>query len=280
MAGLHDYAIRTGGFEVFPRLTAAGHVTRFERKPLSSGLPKLDQLLGGGPQFGTSTLLIGPAGCGKTTVAIQYALAAARQGHQVAVYLFDELRELLIDRFSLGGMDLREVIDGGQMTITQIDPTQKSPGEFAAQVRTDVEQGGARLVVMDSLNGYLNAMPHEEFLAAQLHELLGYLGNRGVVTFLVVAQQGIVGANMSTPVDASYLADSIVLFRYFEVKGQMRKALSVAKKRGGPHENTIRELTIDGNGIRVGDPLSEFQGVLTGVPSFLRSGSIDAGAAV
>jgi circadian clock protein KaiC len=279
MAGLHDYAIRTGGFEVFPRLTAAGHVTQFERKPLPSGLPKLDALLGGGPQFGTSTLLIGPAGCGKTTLSIQYALAAARQGYKVAVYLFDELRELLIDRFGMGGMDLQAVIDSGHMAITQIDPTQKSPGEFAAQVRADVEQGGARLVVMDSLNGYLNAMPHEEFLAAQLHELLGYLGNRGVVTFMVVAQQGIVGANMSTPVDASYLADSIILFRFFEMKGQMRKAISVAKKRGGPHENTIRELTIDGNGIRVGDPLTDFQGVLTGVPSFLRGGAADSGVA-
>lgn len=279
MAGLHDYAIRTGGFQVFPRLTAANHVTQFERNPLSSGLAELDHLLGGGPQFGTSTLLIGPAGCGKTTVAIQYALAAARQGTKAAIYLFDELRELLIDRFSTGGMDLREVLDGGQMTITQIDPTQKSPGEFAAQVRNDVELGGARLVVMDSLNGYLNAMPHEEFLAAQLHELLGYLGNRGVVTFLVVAQQGIMGANMSTPVDASYLADSIVLFRYFEVKGQMRKAISVAKKRGGSHETTIRELTINGDGVRVGDPLIEFQGVMTGVPAFLRSGAMDSGAA-
>jgi circadian clock protein KaiC len=279
LAGLHDYAIRTGGIEVFPRLTAGHQVTKFERKPLPSGLPKLDQLLGGGPQFGTSTLLIGPAGCGKTTVAIQYALAAARQGHKVSVYLFDELRELLIDRFGLGGMDLRAAIDSGHMTITQIDPTQKSPGEFAAQVRADVDQGGARLIVIDSLNGYLNAMPHEEFLAAQLHELLGYLGNRGVVTFLVVAQQGIMGANMSTPVDASYLADSIVLFRYFEAKGEVRKAISVAKKRGGPHENTIRELTIDGNGVHVGDPLTQFQGVLTGVPSFLRAGMSDLGEA-
>jgi circadian clock protein KaiC len=279
IAGLHDYAIRTGGLEVFPRLTASQHVTQFERKSLPSGLPKLDQLLGGGPQFGTSTLLIGPAGCGKTTVAMQYALAAAQQGHKVSVYLFDELRDLLIDRFASGGMDLREVIDSGHMTVTQIDPTQKSPGEFAAQVRSDVESGGARLVVMDSLNGYLNAMPHEEFLAAQLHELLGYLGNRGVVTFLVVAQQGIMGANMSTPVDASYLADSIVLFRYFEARGEVRKAISVAKKRGGSHENTIRELTIDGNGVRVGDPLTEFQGVLTGVPSFLRAGVSDFGAA-
>jgi circadian clock protein KaiC len=278
VAGLHDYAIRTGGLEVFPRLTAAHHLTEFEREPMPSGLAELDQLLGGGPQFGTSTLLIGPAGCGKTTVSIQYALAAARQGHKVAIYLFDELRELLIHRFSQGGMDLREQLDRGNMTILQIDPTQKSPGEFAAQVRADVEQGGARVVVIDSLTGYLNAMPHEQFLAAQLHELLGYLGNRGVVTFLVVAQQGIVGSTMTTPVDASYLADSIVLFRYFEARGEMRKAISVAKKRGGPHENTIRELTIDGTGIHVGKPLTEFHGVLSGVPGFLRSGTTGPGA--
>jgi circadian clock protein KaiC len=164
------------------------------------------------------------------------------------------------------------VVDDGRMTITQIDPTQKSPGEFAAQVRRDVEEGGAKLVVFDSLNGYLNSMPHEEFLAAQLHELLAYLGNRGVATFMVVAQQGIMGVNMATPIDASYLADSIVLFRYFEAQGQVRKAISVAKKRGGAHENTIRELSIDTQGIRVGEPLSQFQGVLTGVPSFMRSG--------
>jgi circadian clock protein KaiC len=169
-------------------------------------------------------------------------------------------------------MNLQEVVDSGAMTITQIDPTQKSPGEFAAQVRADVEQHGARHVVLDSLNGYLNAMPHEEFLAAQLHELLGYLGNRGVLTFLVVAQQGIMGVNMATPVDASYLADSIVMFRYFEALGEVRKAISVAKKRGGSHENTIRELTINHHGIHVGEPLVEFQGVLTGVPSFIRGG--------
>jgi circadian clock protein KaiC len=280
MVGLHDYIIRTGGIEVFPRLVAADHMTRFERKALPSGLPQLDQLLGGGPQFGTSTLLIGPAGCGKTTVAMQYALAAARQGKKVAVYLFDELRDLLIDRLGEIAIDLREVVAAGRMTLTQIDPTQMSPGEFAARVRSDVDQGDVRLVVIDSLNGYLNAMPHEAFLAAQLHELLGYLGNRGVVTFLVVAQHGIVGANMTTPVDASYLTDSIVLFRYFEVEGQVRKAISVAKKRGGSHENSIRELTIDPNGIRVGEPLAEFQGVLTGVPSFLRTGFAGAGAAV
>lgn len=279
MAGLHDYTIRTGGIEVFPRLIAAHHVTKFERKAQPSGLVQLDRLLGGGPQFGTSTLLIGPAGSGKTTVALQYCLAAAKQGINVAVYLFDELEDLLITRLAAVGIDLREVIEDGRMTISQIDPTQKSPGEFAAQVRADVEEDNARLVLIDSLNGYLNAMPHEEFLAAQLHELLAYLGNRGVATFLVVAQHGIMGANMATPVDASYLTDSIVLFRYFESQGQVRKAISVAKKRGGSHETTIRELTIDSQGIRVGEPLSEFQGVLTGVPAFLRNGVAGDGAA-
>jgi circadian clock protein KaiC len=269
LAGLHDYSIRTGGIEVFPRLVAAHHVTEFERTALPSGLAQLDQFLGGGPQFGTSTLLLGPAGSGKTTVAMQYALSHVVRGGKAAIYLFDELRDLLIARFRGGGLDLTEAIDSGRMALTQIDPTQKSPGEFAAQVRADVEQNGARLVVIDSLNGYLNAMPHEEFLTAQLHELLGYLGNRGVVTFMVVAQQGIMGANMSTPVDASYLADSIVLFRYFEMRGEVRKAISVAKKRGGPHENTIREISISTQGIHVGEPLNQFQGVLTGVPSFL-----------
>jgi len=165
----------------------------------------------------------------------------------------------------------------GLMTASQIDPTQMSPGEFAAQVRNDVERGNVSLVVIDSLNGYLNSMPHEQFLAVQLHELLAYLGNRGVVSFLVVAQQGIMGANMTSPVDASYLTDSIVLFRYFEVQGEVRKAISVAKKRGGSHENSIRELRIDTNGIRVGEPLTQFQGVLTGVPSFLRSGVAGTG---
>ena len=268
-AGLHDYVIREGGLEIFPRLAAAAHHIEFDRKPVASGLAPLDQLMGGGPQAGTSTLLMGPAGSGKTTVAMQYALAAAEAKHGVAIYVFDELRELMIDRLADIGMDLEKEIDAGRMVLRQIDPTQKSPGEFAAQVRCDVEEHAVKVVVIDSLNGYLNSMPHEEFLTAQLHELLGYLGNQGIVTLMIVAQQGIVGANMRTPVDASYLADSIVLFRYFESCGEVRKAISVAKKRGGPHENTIRELTIDASGIHVGPPLAEFQGVLTGVPSFL-----------
>jgi circadian clock protein KaiC len=268
--GLHDYIIRTGGLEVFPRLVAAEHQSTFERSVIPSGLRELDQLLGGGPQLGTSTLLTGPAGCGKTTVAMQYALAAARRGDRVSVYMFDELRSLMSDRLMDIGLDLREVVGNGRMTLRQVNPTEMSPGEFASLVRTDVEQHGASIIVIDSLNGYLNAMPHEQFLAAQLHELLSYLGNQGVATMLVVGQQGVVGANMTVPVEASYLADSIVLFRLYEVSGELRKAISVTKKRGGGHENTIRELTINTDGVRVGAVLSQYRGVLTGAPAYLQ----------
>jgi circadian clock protein KaiC len=273
MTGLHDYVIRTGGLWIFPRLVAATHRTAFARESLPSGVAGLDQLLGGGPQRGTSTLLIGPAGCGKTTIGALYAHGSARRGEKAAIYMFDELRELFLARLKAVQLDLEQLIDQGQLLARQIDPTQMSPGEFAALVREDVETFGASVVVIDSLNGYLNAMPHEEFLAAQLHELLAYLGHRGIATFIVVAQQGIVGSQMSSPIDASYLADSIVLFRYFEAQGSVRKAISVAKKRGGSHENTIRELTIDAKGVHVHDALTEFQGVLTGVPVFLRGGS-------
>ena len=271
--GLHDYLIRTGGLEVFPRLVASEHQTSFERTSLASGMAGLDKLLGGGPQRGTSTLLTGPAGCGKTTVAMQYAAAAARRGEHVSVFMFDELRSLLIDRLVDIELDIRGVVASGHMSLRQIDPTEMSPGEFAALVRADVETKDTRVVVIDSLNGYLNAMPHEEFLAAQLHELLAYLGNRGVATMLVVGQQGIVGENVETPVDASYLADAIVLFRFFEAGGEVRKAISVTKKRGGGHENTIRELTIGRDGVHVGDALRTFQGVLTGTPLYLHDGT-------
>ena len=274
--GLHDYVIRTGGLQVFPRLVAAEHATQFQRRHIASGIEALDRLLGGGPQLGTSTLLIGPAGCGKTTLALQYGVAAASRGERVAVYLFDELRGLLVDRLGEVGIDLKEVIASGELTLRQIDPTEMSPGEFASIVRHDVEQGGATVVVVDSLNGYLNAMPHEQFLAAQLHELLSYLGHRGVASMIVVGQQGIVGSYMTTPVDASYLADSIMLFRFFEAEGQVRKAISVTKKRGGGHENTIHELTIDREGVRVGNALSEFHGVLTGVPQLKTLRAVDA----
>jgi circadian clock protein KaiC len=265
-AGLHDYVVRTGGIHVYPRLVAAEHYVEFERRALSSGLAPLDALLSGGPQAGTSTLLIGPAGSGKTTIAMQYALAATAQGESASVFMFDELRGLMLDRLRTIGLDLYPAVENGTLTIRQVNPTELSPGEFVAHVRHDVEERGAKVVVIDSLNGYLNSMPHEEFLTAQLHELLAYLGNRGIVTLLVVGQQGIVGSNMVTPIEASYLADSIILFRFFEAAGQVRKAISVTKKRGGGHETTIRELTIDAQGVRLGKALEEFQGVLSGTP--------------
>jgi len=270
--GLHDYVIRTGGLCIFPRLVAAEHAKAFERRVLPSGIAELDQLLGGGPQTGTSTLLIGPAGSGKTTIAMQYAVAAARRGERVAVYMFDELRGLLLDRLGDIRIDVADVVRSGLMSLRQIDPAEMSPGEFASLVRIDVEQQNASVVIIDSLNGYMNSMPHEQFLGAQLHELLSYLGQRGIATLLVVGQQGIVGGHMTTPVDASYLADSIVLFRFYETMGEVRKAISVTKKRGGAHENTIRELIIDAGGVRVGEALSQFRGVLTGVP-VLESGA-------
>jgi circadian clock protein KaiC len=267
-AGLHDYVIVTGGLVVFPRLIASEHRSSFERLAVPSGIDALDALLGGGPQKGTSTLLIGPAGSGKTSVSMQYVAAAAMRGEKVAVYMFDELRDLLIDRFKAVGLDLHDVIDNGSLTLRQIDPTALSPGEFANIVQQDV-RAGTSMVVIDSLNGYLNSMPHEGFLAAQLHELFAYLGHRGIVTILVVGQQGIVGSNMQVPIDASYLVDSVVLFRFFELRGQVRKAISVMKKRGGSHERNIRELTVDATGVRVGEPLNEFQGVLSGIPSIV-----------
>jgi circadian clock protein KaiC len=267
-AGLHDYIIRTGGLVVFPRLVASQHGESFTRMVLPSGITALDELLGGGPQLGTSTLLIGPAGCGKTTVATQYVVAAAARGERAAVFMFDELRDLMVDRLNDIGLDLRPWVESGTLMLRQVDPTELSPGEFAREVLASVD-AGARLVVIDSLNGYLNAMPHEEYLSAQLHELLAVLGSRGVATFLIIGQHGIVGPNMPTPVDASYLADSIVLFRFFEAAGEVHKAISVTKKRGGHHEKRIRELTIDTSGVRVGEALTRFQGILTGTPTLL-----------
>lgn len=269
-AGLHDYSIRKGGLVVFPRLVVSEGEATFKREAIGSGIVAIDALLGGGPQFGSSTLLSGPAGSGKTTVAMQYVAAAAARGQPVSVFMFDELRGLMIDRLNDIGIDLKPLIARQTLRLRQIDPTALPPGEFAALVRADVESG-VRVVVIDSLNGYLNAMPHEHFLGAQLHELFAYLGMRGVATLLVVGQQGIVGSNMPVPIDASYLADSIVLFRFFEARGAVRKAISVTKKRGGGHESTIRELLIDTAGVRVGEPLVEFQGILTGVPSLASS---------
>lgn len=266
--GYHDFNIKRGGITVFPRLVAAEHHRAFAKGAVTSGIAELDSLLGGGLDRGTSTLLIGPAGSGKSTLAAHFAAASAARGERAAVFIFDEILATYVARAAGVGTDLRAYLEGGQMTVQQVDPAELAPGEFAYQVRRSVDEGGARLVVIDSLNGYLNAMPEERFLSIQMHELLTYLNQQGVVTLLIMAQHGFLGSNMATPVDVSYLADGVLMLRYFEAKGEVRRAISVVKKRSGAHESTIREVKITPGGIRVGEPLREFQGVLTGVPSF------------
>lgn len=266
-SGLQDFRLHRGGLEVFPRLSASDHDTAFRRETVASGVPALDALFGGGLDRGTSTLLIGPPGTGKSTVSLQFAAAAAARGDHAAVFTFEESRSLLLDRCDGMGIGIRAAIDAGMVTVRRIDPTELSPGQFAEMVRHAVEVGGARLVVVDSLNGYLNAMPEERALTVQLHELLAYLNNRGVVTFLVAAQAGVMGQNMRAPVDASYLADAVVVFRMYEHEGQVKKAISVLKKRSGRHEESVRQIWFDASGVHLGEPLLHLRGVLTGVPT-------------
>lgn len=263
--GYHDYAIVKGGLRVFPRLVAAEHRQASTRAQLSSGVPAIDALLGGGIEEGSSTLLVGATGAGKSTMAAQFAWAAARRGQRSALFLFDENRQTLLTRCREVGIDLEPSVASGLVAVTQVDPTELTPGEFTHLIRAEVDQG-TKIVVIDSLNGYLNAMPEEDLLTIHLHEVLMYLGQRGVAAILISAQQGLIGAQMQSPVDASYLADAVVLLRYFEAGGEVRKAISVLKKRGSRHERTIRELTLEAGGIKVGPPLREFRGVLTGVP--------------
>lgn len=269
--GYHDFVIARGGLDVFPRLVAAEHNRGQTRGLLKSGNAELDALMGGGLQYGTSAVLLGPAGSGKSTLAIQYARAASARGERAAIFTFDERLETILERTEGLGMDISEDIDSGRILIQPIDTAELSPGEFAHHVRSVADDAGgmpgARIVIIDSLNGYLHAMPEERFLIAQLHELLTYLGHKGVVTFLVVAQHGLIG-NMSSPIDTTYLADTVVLFRYFEAMGEVRQAISVVKKRSGKHERTIRELKLDSGGITVGLPLREFDGVLAGTPTY------------
>jgi circadian clock protein KaiC len=233
---------------------------------LSSGVAQLDDLLGGGIEEGTSTLIVGAAGTGKSTLAAQFASAAAKRGQKSALFLFDESPQTLLSRCEELQIGLAAYVDAGVIAIQQVDPAELTPGEFTHALRRAVD-GGARIVVIDSLNGYLNAMPEERFLAIQLHELLMFLGQQGVATILIGAHQGLIGAQMHTPVDASYLADAVLLIRYFEVKGEVRQALSVMKKRGGRHERSIREFSLERDGIHVGAALRQFRGVLTGVPT-------------
>ena len=266
--GYHDFRIRRGGIVIYPRLVAAEHREDFKREMISSDVPGLDALLGGGLDRGTSALFIGPAGSGKSSLASRFAAAAGNRSEHIAIFIFDEGIDTYIARSEGLGMDIRSYMRDGLITIQQIDPAELSPGEFAARVISSVERDGARIVIIDSLNGYLHAMPEEKFLTSQMHELLTYLNQQGTVTMLVVAQHGLMGAAMASPVDVSYLADTVVLLRYFEAAGAVRKAISVVKKRIGAHEETVRELRLSSEGIEIGKPLEEFQGVLTGVPTY------------
>ncbi|HVT96797.1 MAG TPA: ATPase domain-containing protein [Acidobacteriaceae bacterium] len=267
--GYHDYVIRTGGLDIFPRLIAAEHKPDFRRSPVASGLPHLDDLLRGGIDTGTSTLLTGPAGCGKSTVAFHYAYAAAMRGEKAMIFTFDESRATLTDRARGLGMDPEPVLQSGRLQVQQVDPAELSPGEFVSRIRRLVDDGHLSVLVIDSMNGLLNAMPDEQYLAMQFHELFSYLGQQGIATIITLAQAGVIGTAMSAPVDVSYLADTILLFRYFERAGEIRQAISVVKKRSGSHERTIRELFMEPGRVSVGNPLSEFEGVLTGVPRLI-----------
>ncbi len=265
--GYHDFTIRTGGITVFPSLIAAEHATEVAPGQVSSGVAELDQLIGGGLDRSTSTLLMGPAGVGKSALATQYALSAAERGENVAIYIFDESVATFLNRAQGLRMDITPAVENGRITLTRLDPAQLSPGEFDALVRRAVEENNSRLVVIDSLNGYLNAMAEEHLILLQLHELLTYLGQMGVLTIMTIAQHGVIGDRIQAPVDVSYLADSIIMLRYFEAAGEIRQAISVVKRRGGPHERTIRELRL-GPGVRVGEPLHQFRGVLSGTPVY------------
>ena len=266
--GYHDYIIRTGGLEVFPRLSAIAPEVRQEKQIVRSSSPQLDQMLGGGLQRGTSTLLIGPAGSGKSSIALTYLTAAAARGEFSALFAFDETIESIYDRSAGVGLALEPLVKAQKISVGQINPADMSPGEFTQLVCDKVEKKGARVIVIDSLNGLLNSMPEERHLILQVHELLSYLSVRGVLTILIIAQHGMVGA-MQNPLDLSYLSDNVLLLRYFEAEGKLRKAISVMKKRVGSHEDSIRELRISGEGLQVGEPLTQFQGILTGVPNYL-----------
>jgi circadian clock protein KaiC len=268
--GYHDFAIRTGGIIVYPRLVAAEHPADFSQEQLPSGITSLDQMLGGGIDRGTSTVIMGPAGTGKSALATQYAVAAAQRGERAAMFLFEESIASLRNRSRSLGMPLAPAIDNGSVIVRQVDPAQLQPGEFAHLVRQAVEESQVRVLVIDSLNGYLNAVPEERFLLLHLHELLSYLGQHGVASILVFAQHGLIGTMHGT-IDVSYLADSVLLLRYFEFRGQIRKAVSVVKKRSGNHETAIRTLDMSTGGLRIGDALANYRGVMSGIPTYEES---------
>ncbi len=265
--GYHDYTIETGGLRAFPRLVAAEHYERIQPEPVSSGIKELDLLLGGGLDRGTTTLILGSAGTGKSTLALQYAAEMASRGERGIIFGFDESRSIMLTRTRSLGIDLDPHIQSGLLTAQQIDPAEVAPGEFAARIVQEVN-AGCKLVVIDTLNGYLNAMPGEKYLINQLHELTSYLNSKGVVTIFILAQHGLVSV-AEAPVDLSYLADTVLSLRYFETGGEVRQSIAVIKKRSGPHEKTLREYKVEtGRGLRIGKPLKEFDGVLSGLPVF------------
>ncbi|MGV7216614.1 ATPase domain-containing protein [Bradyrhizobium sp. UFLA05-112] len=269
--GFHDYTIATGGVQVFPRLVSAEHKADYSRDVLRTETGELDALLGGGVERASSVLVLGPAGTGKSLFALTFIQGAANRGERAAMFVFDEELGILFERAKGLKIDLQAMVDAGQLIIEQIDAAELTPGEFSSRVRRCVETHGAQTVVIDSLNGYQAAMRGEHALVLHMHELLQYLNRRGATTFLIVAQHGLVG-DMKAPVDVTYLADTVILLRYFEALGRVRRAISVVKKRTGPHEDTIREFRIGGRGITLGAPLTNFQGVLAGVPALVGEG--------
>ncbi|MET1077708.1 MAG: ATPase domain-containing protein [Pseudomonas sp.] len=270
--GYHDFIISQHGIVVFPRLVAAEHRTPYTRRTLTSNIPEFDALLGGGIDSGSSTLILGPAGTGKSLLIMVFVVAAIARGEKAALFIFDEELGLLFARMKTLGIDLQELLDSGNLLIEQVDAAELSPGEFSHRVRGCVDGQQIKTVVIDSLNGYQAAMPEENALILHMHELLQYLNRQGATTFMTVAQHGLVG-DMKAPIDITYLADSVILLRYFEALGEVRRAISVIKKRTGSHESTIREYRIGGpTGLRIGAPLSAFQGVLRGVPTYSGEG--------
>lgn len=270
--GFHDFTIVHGGINVFPRLVAAEHRQRYEPSQRSSGIRELDSLLGGGVDSGSSTLILGPAGTGKSLISMVFAAQAVARGERVGLFIFDEELGLLIERMRTIGIDLRALQESGNLVIEQVDAAELSPGEFSHRVRRAVDEKQIKTVVIDSINGYQAAMPEENALVLHMHELLLYLNRQGASTFMTVAQHGLVG-DMRAPVDITYLADTVILLRYFEALGEVRRAISIIKKRTGNHESTIREYRIGSQGLKIGEPLAAFQGVLRGVPSYHGEGN-------
>jgi circadian clock protein KaiC len=266
--GYHDFVIAKGGVQVFPRLVAAEHRHRLPADLITSGVGGLDSLLGGGIAAGSSTLLLGPAGSGKTLIGLQYLKSAVARGERGAMFVFEEELGLLFARAKAMDIDLEAMCDAGKLVVEQMDAAELAPGEFSHHVRSCVDREHIRTVLIDSMNGYQASMPEEQFLILHLHELLQYLNRQGATTFLTVAQHGMIG-DMRQTIDLTYIADTVILLRYFEAMGRVRRAISVIKKRSGSHEDTIREFRISHEGLFVGEPLEGFQGVLRGVPTYV-----------